>query len=149
EDPIGVNFFAGVKPIDLGVTAAGPQIVSVTRDGKGTLTFLDKVGTFNPANPIEIRGAAAVAGQSTQGFAAFGGAGFNSPSLLGLSLSAPYFHDGSAQTLEQVMERHSLPSGQTVQQTLSPQELSDLLNYVRGIDEQTPTEESATDQFLK
>ena len=47
------------------------------------------------------------------------------------------------------MERHSLASGQTVQQTLSPQELSDLLNYVRGIDEQTPTEESATDQFLR
>ncbi len=27
EDPIGANFFAGVKPIDTGVTAAGPQIV--------------------------------------------------------------------------------------------------------------------------
>ncbi len=72
EDPIGANFFVGVKPIDPGVTAAGPQIVSVTRDGKGTLTFLDKVGTFNPANPLELRGAAAVAGQSTQGFVAFG-----------------------------------------------------------------------------
>ena len=98
EDPIGPNFFvrrASVKPIDTGVTAAGPQIVSVTRDGKGTLTFLDKVGTFNAANPLEIRGAAAVAGQSTQGFAAFGAAGFNSPSLLGLpcrrrtSMTAP------------------------------------------------------------
>jgi YVTN family beta-propeller protein len=149
EDPVGVNFFAGVKPIDTGVTSAGPQILSVTRDGKGTLTFLDKVGTFNPANPLEIRGAAAVAGQSTQGFAAFGAAGFNSPSLLGLSLSAPYLHDGSAQTLEEVMQRHQLANGQTVQQTLSPQEIADLLNYVRGIDEQTPTVESATDQFLK
>jgi YVTN family beta-propeller protein len=149
QDPIGVNFFAGVKPIDPGVTAAGPQIISVTRDGKGTLTLLDKVGTFSAANPLEIRGAAAVAGQSTQGFAAFGGAGFNSPSLLGLSLSAPYFHDGSAQTLEDVTRRHSLTNGKTVEQTLSAQELSDLLNFVRGIDEQTQTVESDTDRFLK
>ena len=124
EDPIGANFFAGVTPIDPGVTAAGPQIVSVTRDGKGTLTFLDKVGTFNPANPLELRGAAAVAGQSTQGFAAFGGLGFNSPSLLGLSLSAPYFHDGSAQTLEDVMKRHQLAERQTIEQTLSAQEFA-------------------------
>ncbi len=106
-DPLGKNFFFGVKPLDPAVTAAGPQIVSVA-NGKSPLTFLDKVGTFNPANPLELRGAAAVAGQSTQGFAAFGAAGFNSPSLLGLSLSAPYFHDGSAQSLEDVMKRHHL-----------------------------------------
>ena len=90
---------------------------------QGHAHFLDNVGTFNPANPIEIRGAAAVAGQSTQGFAAFGGAGFNSPSLLGLSLSAPYFHDGSAQTLEDVAKRHQLGGGKTIEQTLSAQEL--------------------------
>ncbi len=149
EDPIGANFFVGVQPIDTGVTAAGPQIVSVTRDGKGTLTFLDNVGTFNAADPLELRGAAAVAGQSTQGFAAFGGAGFNSPSLLGLSLSAPYFHDGSAQTLDEVMKRHLLGNGQTVEQTLSAQELADLLAFVRSIDEQTATVESDTDRFLK
>jgi len=149
EDPIGVNFFAGVKPIDTGVTAAGPQIVSVTRDGKGTLTFLDKVGTFNAADPIELRGAAAVAGQSTQGFASFGGAGFNSPSLLGLSLSAPYFHDGSAQTLNDVMKVHTLGNGQTIEKTLSPQELADLLAFVGSIDDQTTKVESDTDRFLR
>ncbi len=149
EDPIGVNFFAGVKPIDTGVTAAGPQIVSVTRDGKGTLTFLDKVGTFNAADPIELRGAAAVAGQSTQGFASFGGAGFNSPSLLGLSLSAPYFHDGSAQTLNDVMKRHTLGNGLTIEKTLSPQDLADLLAFVGSIDDQTAKVESDTDRFLR
>jgi YVTN family beta-propeller protein len=148
-DPIGVNFFAGVTPIDAGVKAAGPQIVSVTRDGKGTLRFLDDVGTFNAAGPIEIRGAAAVAGQSTQGFASFGAAGFNSPSLLGLSLSAPYFHDGSAQTLEDVTKRHVLGTGKTIEQTLSPQELSDLLAFVRAIDDQTAPVESDADRFLK
>lgn len=148
-DPIGVNFFAGVKPIDPGVKAAGPQLVSVTRDGKGTLKFLDDVGTFSAAGPLEIRGAAAVAGQSTQGFPSFGGAGFNSPSLLGLSLSAPYFHDGSAQTLEDVMSRHLLSNGKTIGRALSPQELSDLLSFVKSIDDQTPPVESDTDRFLK
>ena len=123
--------------------------MSVTRAGKGTLTLLDNVGTFNAANPLELRGAAAVAGQTTQGFASFGGAGFNSPSLLGLSLSAPYFHDGSAQTLDDVMKRHLLANGQTVDQTVSPQELADLLAFVRGIDDQTAKVESDTDRFLR
>jgi DNA-binding beta-propeller fold protein YncE len=149
EDPIGVNFFAGVKPIDAGVAANGPQIISITRTGKPVLTMLDKVGTFDAAGPIEIRGAAAVAGQSTQGFASFGGLGFNSPSLLGLSISAPYLHDGSAQTLEEVALKHQLPSGKTISQQLAPQELTDLLEFVRSIDEQTETFESDTDEFLK
>jgi hypothetical protein len=149
EDPIGVNFFAGVAPIDPGVTANGPQILSVTRAGKGTLKFLDSVGTFSAANPLELRGAAAVAGQSTQGFAAFGAAGFNSPSLLGLSLSAPYLHDGSAQTLEDVMKRHLLGNGQSIEATLSGQELADVLSFMRGIDEQTETVDSDTDRFLR
>jgi cytochrome c peroxidase len=149
EDPIGVNFFIGVQPLDQGVRVAGPQIVSVTRDGKGTLTFLDKVGTFDATRPLEIRGAAAVAGQSTQGFASFGGAGFNSPSLLGLSLSAPYFHDGSAQTLVDVVNRHTLANGQTIAQTLSAAELADLLSFVGSIDDQTTKVPSDTDRFLQ
>jgi YVTN family beta-propeller protein len=148
EDPIGVNFFAGVKPIDTGVAAAGPQIVSVTRAGKGTLKLLDAVGTFNPASPIELRGAAAVAGQSTQGFASFGAAGFNSPSLLGLGTSAPYFHDGSAQTLEEVAARHLLDGGKTIAQQLSAQELQSLLTFLRSIDDKTAPVASATDPFL-
>jgi DNA-binding beta-propeller fold protein YncE len=151
ENPIGPGFFDAlgapnaVKPFDTGLTVAGPQIVSVKRDGKGTLTLLDKVGTFDPANPLEIRGAAAVAGQSTQGFAAFGGLGFNSPSLLGLSISAPYFHDGSAQTLEDVMARHQLPGGKT----LTAEEVAAVTAFVRSIDEGTTRVESDTDEFLE
>jgi hypothetical protein len=149
DDPIGDKFFDPVKPLDVGVIAAGPQIVSVTRAGKGTLKFLDNIGTFNVASPIEIRGAAAVAKQTTQGFVAFGAAGFNTPSLLGLSISAPYFHDGSAQTLEEVAARHKLGSGKTIAQELSAQDVEALLAFVRGIDDETATEESDTDKFLK
>ncbi len=148
EDPIGPNFFVGVKPFDTGLAVAGPQIVSVTRDGKGVLKLLDNVGTFSAASPIELRGAAAVAGLSTQGFVAFGAAGFNSPSLLGLATSAPYFHDGSAQTLEEVAARHQLDGGQTIAQKLSAQDLQDLLIFVRSIDEKTATVPSGSDPFL-
>src|SRR6185295_6484481 len=94
ENPIGASFFnaGGVKPFDLGVAVNGPQLLSVTR-GQNVLTLLDKVGTFpdpkTPAGQLEIRGAAAVGAvgsapglQSTQGFIAFGGLGYNSPSLL-------------------------------------------------------------------
>ena len=138
-----------VVPLDTGVAAAGPQIVSVTRDVKGTLKLLDPVGTFNAASPIELRGAAAVAGQSTQGFAPFGAAGFNSPSLLGLGTSAPYFHDGSAQTLEEVAAKHLLDGGQTITQKLNAQDLGALLIFLRGIDEHTATIASDADRFLQ
>jgi DNA-binding beta-propeller fold protein YncE len=148
-DPVGPAFFTGVGKNDLGVALAGPQVVNVTRDGKGTLTMLDNVGTFNVASPIEIRGAAAVAGQTTQGFAPFGAGGFNSPSLLGVTYSAPYFHDGSAHTLEEVAARHKVDvGGGTIATAFTAPELSDLLAFVRSIDDATPTLPNATDLFI-
>jgi hypothetical protein len=169
ENPIGAGFFnvGGVKPFDEGLATNGPQLLSVTR-GASVLTLLDKVGTFfgpnTPEGLLEIRGAGAVGApntgpglQSTQGFGAFGAAGFNSPSLLGLSMSAPYFHDGSAQTLEDVMTRHTIqvPDGnggtttQTIEESVTQQQLSDLLNFVRSIADDTPPVVSATDAFLE
>ncbi len=168
QNPIGVGFFdvGGVKPFDADVAVNGPQLLSIN-GAQGALKILDDVGTFTAANApggeLEIRGAAAVGTkdttpgvQSTQGFGAFGVAGFNSPSLLGLSLSAPYFHDGSAQTLEAVAGRHRItsPDGQggtitaTIAETLSQQELTDVLNFVRTIDDNTPKFDSATDAFI-
>ena len=142
-----------MKPFDAGLATNGPQLLSVTRGGS-TLKLLDDVGTFfgaaTPEGKLEIRGAAAVGAlgsasglQSTQGFGAFGGAGFNSPSLLGLSMSAPYLHDGSAQTLEDVMAKHKIdvPDGNggtttvTIQNAVTAQQLSDLLNFVRTIED--------------
>jgi cytochrome c553 len=149
EDSIGANFFLPVKPLDAGVANNGPQILSVTRDVKGVLKMLDNVGTFNAANPIELRGAAAVAGQSTQGFLAFGALGFNSPSLLGLSISAPYFHDGSAITLQDVAARHQLTGGKTIAQQLTAAELESVLKFIASIDEKTATMASDTDKFLE
>jgi cytochrome c peroxidase len=128
---------------------AGPQVVSVTRPLIGVLNLLDNVGTFNVTSPIEIRGAAAVAGQTTQGFGPFGGLGFNTPSLLGVAYSGPYLHDGSAVTLEEVATRHTLPSAGTIATHLSAQDLADLLAFVRSIDDQTPPFASLGDAFVQ
>jgi DNA-binding beta-propeller fold protein YncE len=149
-DPVGPAFFTGVGKNDAGVALAGPQVVSVTRANRpNPLTILDNVLTFNPASPIEIRGAAAVAGQTTQGFRSFGLGGFNSPSLLGVAYSAPYLHDGSAHTLEEVAARHGLGAAPaTIATTLSAADLADLLTFVRSIDDQTPTMPNATDAFI-
>jgi DNA-binding beta-propeller fold protein YncE len=150
-DPVGPAFFNG-GPLknDAGVNLAGPQVVSVTRAGKPTFLLLDNVGTFNVTSPIEIRGAAAVNGQTTQGFLPFGGGGFNSPSLLGVAYSGPYFHDGSSHTLEDVAARHRLGDAPaTIASTLSVQDLADLLSFVRSIDDGTATMPNATDAFIQ
>ena len=55
----------------------------------------------------------------------------------------------AAQTLEDVMTRHLLSNGKTISQALSAQELSDLLSFVKAIDDQTAPVESDTDRFLK
>ena len=146
-DPVGPAFFTGVGKNDAGVNLAGPQVVSVTRP-KGTLLMLDNVGTFNVASPIEIRGAAAVAGQTTQGFAPFGAGGFNSPSLLGVALSGPYFHDGSAHSLEEVAARHNLGAQGTIATNLPAADLADLLAFVNSIDDATVKVPNATDAFI-
>jgi cytochrome c553 len=148
-DPVGPAFFTGVGINDAGVTMAGPQVVSVTRPLIGVLNLLDNVGTFNLANPIEIRGAAAVAGQTTQGFGPFGALGFNTPSLLGVAYSGPYLHDGSAVTLEEVAARHTLPAAGTIATHMSAQDLADLLAFVRSIDDQTPPFASLGDAFIQ
>jgi DNA-binding beta-propeller fold protein YncE len=148
-DPVGPAFFTGVGINDAGVTMFGPQVVSVTRPLIGVLNLLDNVGTFNVASPIEIRGAAAVAGQTTQGFGPFGGLGFNTPSLLGVAYSGPYLHDGSAITLEDVAARHTLPSAGTIATHMSAQDLADLLAFVRSIDDQTPPFASLGDAFIQ
>lgn len=158
-DPLGANFFAqgGVKPIDPTLSVAGPQIRSLTIGGMVT-SFLDDVGTFAAGNPLELRGAGAIGGgaitatgdpneglvtakQSTQGFVALGAIGFNTPSLLGVATSAPYFHDGSAASLSEVFARHTLTEqgGDTIANVVSDADaLKNLRNFLLSIDDQTP-----------
>ena len=149
QDPVGPAFFSGVTVNDAGVAVAGPQVVKVTRAGKGELKMLDNVGTFDVTSTIELRGAAAINGQTTQGFPSFGLSGFNSPSLLGVAYSGPYLHDGSAHTLEAVVARHTVGAANTtIVNSLSATEIADLLEFVRGIDDATVTLPNATDTFI-
>jgi DNA-binding beta-propeller fold protein YncE len=149
QDPVGPAFFTGVTKNDAGVALSGPQLVSVTLANKPyPLLILDNLGTYNIASAIEIRGAGAVAGQTTQGFGSFGLGGFNSPSLLGVAYSAPYFHDGSAHTLADVMARHKLGT-LTIATALNAQELADVTAFITSIDDATPTMPNATDAFIQ
>ena len=158
KNPLAANFFAaGKEPaLDENLTVGGPQIISVTYNGVVT-RFLDKVGTLDSSKALEIRGAGAIGGgvisiagdanegvtvakQSTQGFASLGGAGFNSPSLLGVAYHAPYFHDGSAETLDDVFARHTLPDAGDA--TIATQindtaTLSNLKLFLNAIDDNT------------
>jgi YVTN family beta-propeller protein len=132
----------GAPPLDAGVLNTLAQVRSFT-EGAFTLTFLETVGTFDPANPLEIRGQAPTFGQR-----ALGGLGFNAPSMLGLRYFAPYLHDGSAQNLDEVFARHDL-GAQKIAATFDAQELADLKAFLVTIDASTAIQESQADEFLE
>jgi len=70
--------------------------------------------------------------------------------LLGVAYSGPYFHDGSSHTLEDVAARHKIDiGGGTIATAFTAQELSDLLAFVRSIDDGTPTLPNSTDLFIR
>jgi cytochrome c peroxidase len=137
-------FAAGGTARDPGLTIILNQVVQYA-DSKvdpNPLKFLEDVGTFNAANPIEIR---------QNGQAPLGGnpGGFNVPSLLGVGSSAPYFHNGSAQTLEAVFAQHELPAGGTIETVLSAGDRQNLLAFLRALDGRTSIFQSDTDKFRK
>ncbi|MGH8565100.1 MAG: hypothetical protein ACREXW_13860 [Gammaproteobacteria bacterium] len=133
---------------DPGVANVGDQVVTYANAvlDSGTLRFLEIIGTFDAANAIEIRGAGAPAAAAGQGAPSLGSLGFNVPSLLSTGFHAPYFHNGAAQTLEQVFALHQLPGGGTIQGLGGA---SNLLAFLRSIDGRTPlsTGRSDTDVF--
>ena len=89
-----------MAPLDPGVTrlAAAPPVTNLANEffsftcNNLTIKYLEKVGTFDINNPLEIRDNAAAS-------TAFGVNGFNVPSLLSINYHAPYLHRGQAQTL--------------------------------------------------
>jgi len=128
---------AGAVKFDPFLTNVGLEIVSYSVGG-AFLSFLDPVGTFDPANPREVR---------NNGNIALGARGFKPVSLNGIGHAAPYFHDGSAATLDDVFARHLLPGGGTIAARL-PGDLADLKTLLDSIDGRTTTFESDTDRFL-
>jgi YVTN family beta-propeller protein len=132
-------------PIDPGITNAGAQILSLTRNNnrfEKVFKYLETVGTFNAANPLEIRGQGAAAGEL-----ALGGLGFNVPSLLSIAYHAPYLHNGAAQTIPDVFPLHLLPNGKTIYNTLTATQQSDLLIFLNSLDSRTPIFPSEAEFF--
>jgi YVTN family beta-propeller protein len=142
--------------LDPGVTRLPPtlnipsvpvnEFFSFTCNGL-TLKYLEDVGTFDVAHPLEIRDNAAAS-------TAFGVNGFNVPSLLSINYHAPYLHRGQAQTLEDVFPLHGLGAGgsgfpptTTIQTQLTAQERADLLVFLKSIDGTTPHFRSEGDDF--
>jgi DNA-binding beta-propeller fold protein YncE len=59
--------------------------------------------------------------------------GFNPPTLRGVYNRAPYLHDGRARTLEETLTIYHRPSLLTGKPDLTPQELSDLIAFLRSL----------------
>ena len=66
--------------------------------------------------------------------------------MLGVNYSPPYFHNGSAQTLEEVFAVH-LVAGQTIHDLLGDADEANLLAFLRSIDGRTNIFESQGDRF--
>jgi YVTN family beta-propeller protein len=112
-----------------------------------TFRYLEKVGTFDVNNPLELRDNATAS-------TAFGVDGFNPPSLFSIYYHAPYLHRGQAQTLEEVFGLHGLgPDGQvfppatTIATELDAQQEADLLVFLKAIDGTTEQLRSEGDEF--
>ncbi len=101
--------------------------------------FLFTVGTFDVNSPSELKGGG-VAGQLNND-AANGVLGFNIPSLLALSASAPYFHNGSAQTLDEVLNNVTHRSSGTggVDTLSSTSDRAKVVKFLNSIDLTTST----------
>ncbi len=106
----------------IALDAGVPVLQDVLRD----------VGTFNAADANQVK---------QNGTAAAGALGFNPPSLLGAFATAPYLHNGSAQTLDDVMQlkKHrtsGLPVG-APDPFDDPAKRADIVKFLESIDATT------------
>ena len=74
---------------------------------------------------------------------ALGGNGFNIPSLLSVASTAPYYHSGAAATLGEVLDGSQDGNGasllKSVHRVTDPTQRQTLIEFLRSIDETTPT----------
>jgi hypothetical protein len=119
------------------VDFAPPPVNETIVDGQLT-RFLSNVGTFDAARVNEVRGVGGT--QVNEVVAARGELGFNISSLLSVHAGAPYLHDGSAQTLGQVLDNltHRTACAPGKADTLSdPADREALVLFLASIDLET------------
>ena len=99
--------------------------------GAQLITELRPVGTFDPAVTNEIRATAA---------APLGAAGFNPPSLLSLfAFPQTFFHNGSADTLDAVMQNVAhRAAGTGTDRLQSAAQRAQLIKFLLSVDAATP-----------
>jgi hypothetical protein len=122
RDTLKVAVELATNPDGGAAIAVGPErITCVLRD----------VGTHLTSNPIEHK---------SDGSPSQGELGYNIPSLLGLATSAPYFHDGRALTLLDLLgpafSAHTNAGGTGY--VMSPSDVNALVVFLESIDAQTP-----------
>jgi YVTN family beta-propeller protein len=112
-------------PPPLGETITNGQLVR----------FLTNVGTFDPGAFNEVRGV------GTTIVTANGSLGFNIPPLVSVFAGAPYFHNGSAPTLDDVLSNVTHRSAGTggVDVLASAADRARLIKFLKSIDARTPT----------
>jgi cytochrome c peroxidase len=106
-----------------------------TITGGQLVRFLSTVATFDPTAFNEVRGV------GTTIVTANGALGFNTPSLLSVFAGAPYFHSGSAPSLDAVLENVTHRSAGTGghDPLTSPTDRAKLVKFLESIDAKTPT----------
>jgi cytochrome c peroxidase len=117
--------YARVSPFPETVTVGAPPEPAVGQLSR----FLQIVGTFDPANPLEKNAANAQA---------LGQLGFNPPSLLSIFAFPPYFHNGSCLTLACVLENQTHRDAGGVSGVLDdPANQAALVQFLISIDAKT------------
>ena len=112
-----------------------PPPLSETITGGQLVRFLNNVGTFDSSAFNEVRGA------GTTIVTANGALGFNAPSLLGVFAGGPYFHSGSAPTLDDVLANVAHRSAGTggVDTLSNVADRARIVKFLKSIDAKTPT----------
>ena len=111
-----------------------PAVPTIALDQGVPVTFdvLRDVGTFFATNPNEIK---------QNGTAGAGALGFNPPSLLAAFALAPYLHNGSAQTLQDVMSLKKHRVSGLAAGAIDPFDdagnLADIVQFLQSIDTST------------
>jgi len=122
------------------------------------LRIVRQVGTFTATNPIEVRHPTALGPVNTVAptltvVNSFGADGFNTPTLLGIFETAPYFRAGQAATLEEAFGIGTDPNFLAAAQAhwrsgtggaanildSDASAVTDLISFLRTIDDTTPT----------
>lgn len=130
-----------VLPADAGGATIDVNDFLIGNDANGApqrhVCVSRRVGTFGALGPSS-RGADEIRQNAS---AAQGVGGFNVPSLLNMATAAPYFHNGAAETLDDLLKapefQAHLRAGNQVF-TPSDAEVADLVAFLLTIDEDTP-----------